>query len=117
MTRDVYDGSIGRLLPWSGPEGKPCYVLGDGSGTGRVSRLADQIETVQLGMAGDLLGHATELLAERGTTSAELHFLASRLTEPLRDVKRVAESRGARLVGMGLDAAWGDDVIEEDAPT
>lgn len=112
MARDAYDGSIGRLLPWSGSEDKPCYVLGDG--TGRVSRLADQIEGVQLGMAGELLGHATELLAERRTASAELHFLASRLTESLRDVKRVAESRGARLVGT--DEAGGDVVVEEDAP-
>jgi hypothetical protein len=30
-------------------------------------------------------------------TSAEVHYLAQRLSESLRDVKRVAESRGARL--------------------
>jgi hypothetical protein len=115
FTADAYDGSTGRLLPWSGQEGKPCYLLGDG--TGRVTRLADQIEGVQLGMAGDLLGHAAELLAERDTTSAELHFLASRLTESLRDVKRVAESRGARLVRTEADSAWDDDAVDEDAPT
>ncbi|EFL32269.1 conserved hypothetical protein [Streptomyces viridochromogenes DSM 40736] len=85
----------GRLLPWAGPEGKPCYLVGDG--TGYVSRLADDIEDLQLGMAGDLLGHAAELLAERRVTSAELRYLALRLTESLRDVTRVAESRGARL--------------------
>ncbi|MFC9684203.1 hypothetical protein [Streptomyces sp. NPDC056948] len=85
----------GRLLPWTSPEGRPCYLVGDG--TGYVSRLADDIEDVQLGMAGDLLGHADELLAERRVTSAEVHYLARRLTESLRDVKRVAESRGARL--------------------
>ncbi|MGW0864544.1 hypothetical protein [Streptomyces sp. NPDC002611] len=85
----------GRLLPWTSPEGRPCYLVGDG--TGYVSRLADDIEDVQLAMAGDLLGHADELLAERRVTSAELHYLARRLTGSLRDVKRVAESRGARL--------------------
>ncbi|MER6715832.1 hypothetical protein ABZ322_11185 [Streptomyces sp. NPDC006129] len=86
----------GRLLPWASPEGRPCYLVGDG--TGYVSRLADEIEDVQLGMAGELLGHACELLAERRVTSVELHYLARRLTESLRDVKRIAESRGGRLV-------------------
>lgn len=84
-----------RLLPWAGAEGKPCYVLGDG--TGYVSRMADDIESVQLDMADDLLGHAADLLADRKVTGVELHFLASRLTESLREVRRVAESRGARL--------------------
>lgn len=62
-----------------------------------VSRMADNVESVQLGMAGDLLGHAADLLADRKVTGPELHFLASRLSESLRDVKRVAESRGSRL--------------------
>jgi hypothetical protein len=84
-----------RLLPWTGPEGKPCYLYGDGAGY--VSRLADQIESVQLGMADGLLDHADELLAERRLTGEELRYLARRLSESLRDVKRVAESRGARL--------------------
>ncbi|MFC9507257.1 hypothetical protein [Streptomyces sp. NPDC057002] len=88
-------GARERLLPWTGSDGKPCYLVGDG--TGYVSRLADDIEDVQLGMADDLLGHADELLAEQRVTSAELHYLAMRLTECLRDVRRVAESRGERL--------------------
>ncbi|MEE1745428.1 hypothetical protein [Streptomyces sp. JV184] len=88
-----------RLLPWAGQDGKPCYVLGDGSGY--VSRMADGIESVQLGMAGDLLGHAASLLADRRVTGEELHFLASRLSESLREVKRVAESRGSRLNATG----------------
>ncbi|MFG2624665.1 hypothetical protein [Streptomyces sp. NPDC048473] len=83
-----------RLLPWTGAEGKPSYVLGDG--TGYVSRMADGIESVQLGMADDLLGHAADLLADRRVTGPELHFLASRLSESLQEVKRVAESRGSR---------------------
>jgi len=84
-----------RLLPWEGQGGKPCYVMGDGNGY--VSRLADDIECVQLGMADDLLSHAADLLADRKVTGPELHFLASRLTESLRDVRRVAESRGSRM--------------------
>ncbi|MGW1653205.1 hypothetical protein [Streptomyces atratus] len=88
-----------RLLPWAAAEGKPCYVLGDG--TGYVSRMADGIESIQLGMADDLLGHAADLLADRRVTGAELHFLASRLSESLQEVKRVAESRGSRLNASG----------------
>ncbi|MFG3017269.1 hypothetical protein ACGFZQ_01730 [Streptomyces sp. NPDC048254] len=85
----------GRLLPWTGADGKPGYLVGDG--TGYVSRLADQIESTHLGMADDLLDHAAELLAEQRATAEELRYLARRLSESLRDVKRVAESRGARL--------------------
>ncbi|MGY3682663.1 hypothetical protein [Streptomyces sp. TE33382] len=93
-----------RLLPWAGPEGKPSYVLGDG--TGYVSRMADDRECVQLDMADDLLGHAADLLADQRVTGAELHFLASRLSESLHEVKRVAESRGSRLgaIGAGPDS-------------
>ncbi|MCX4396554.1 hypothetical protein OOK39_13670 [Streptomyces sp. NBC_00264] len=98
--REAHGDGI-RLLPWTGQEEKPCYVIGDG--TGYVSRMADGIESVQLGMAGDLLGHAADLLADRKVTGAELHFLASRLAESLREVKRVAESRGSRLSATGSD--------------
>jgi hypothetical protein len=48
-------------------------------------------------MASDLLGHAAELLAERDVSHGELRYLARCLAESLRDVSRVAESRGARL--------------------
>ncbi|WP_405447463.1 hypothetical protein OG350_14340 [Streptomyces achromogenes] len=97
MNDRTYDDppADGRLLPWTGDGGKPCYVLGDG--TGYVSRLADQIESVQLGMAGELIDHAAELLTEHRLTDRELHYLARQLATSLREVKRVAESRGARL--------------------
>ncbi|MGW7527061.1 hypothetical protein [Streptomyces sp. NPDC054783] len=84
-----------RLLPWIGAENKPCYLVSDG--TGYLSRVADTIESVQLGMAGDLLGHATDMLTDHKATPAQLHFLVSRMAEALRDVHRIAESRGARL--------------------
>ncbi|MCG7205806.1 hypothetical protein [Streptomyces arenae] len=85
----------GRLLPWTGADGKPCYLVGDGEG--HVSRLADQIESLHLGMADGLLDHAAALLAEQRLTGDELRYLARRLSESLSDVKRIAESRGARL--------------------
>ncbi|MDT0546616.1 hypothetical protein [Streptomyces lonegramiae] len=90
-----------RLLPWSTPDGKPCYVVGDG--TGYVSRVADNVERVQLDMAAKLLGHADDMLADRKTTPVQLRFLATRLVESLRDAHRIAESRGARLP-VGGDA-------------
>jgi hypothetical protein len=83
-----------HLLPWSGAEGKPCYLITDDHG-GPVSRLADATESIQLGMGTEILAHARELLPD--TPRGELRFLAERLTEALRDVLRVAESRGQRL--------------------
>nr|WP_197973772.1 MULTISPECIES: hypothetical protein [Streptomyces] len=83
------------MLPWTGSEGKPCYLVGDG--TGHVSRVADTIESVQLGMADDLLAHVADMLADHRATSAQLRFLLARMSEALTDVLRIAESRGARL--------------------
>lgn len=88
-----------RLLPWTTPEGKPCYLLGGGSG--RVSRMADDVETMQLDMAVELLDHAADMLADARVTPEQLRFLATRMTESLLDVLRVAESRGARLLTPG----------------
>ncbi|HET6358534.1 hypothetical protein [Streptomyces sp.] len=84
-----------RLLPWTGPEGKPCYLLTD-KGGGYVSRVADQIESVQLGMGAELLGHAEVILDDPRVDAFQLRFLSARLTEALRDAMRIADSRGAR---------------------
>lgn len=83
-----------RLLPWTGSGGKPCYLITD-DGDGPLSRLADATESVQLGMGGQLLEHAREILP--GTPPGELRFLAECLTKALDDALRVAESRGRRL--------------------
>ncbi|KOU67335.1 hypothetical protein ADK57_16640 [Streptomyces sp. MMG1533] len=96
------------MLPWAGSDGKPCYLVEDGNGTGYLSRVADTIESVQLGMAGELLDHAADMLADRKATSAQLHFLAARMAEALRDVHRIAESRGARLHVPAYGDAYGD---------
>ncbi|WP_239471835.1 hypothetical protein [Streptomyces sp. NEAU-S7GS2] len=97
-TGDMGD-SKARLLPWSSPEGKPCFVLGDGSGY--VSRLADEIEAAQLGLAAERIAEARRVLEGRRWTPGELHLLAVELTEALIEVLRVAESRGARLAVAG----------------
>ncbi|MFD5469233.1 hypothetical protein [Streptomyces sp. NPDC127105] len=85
-----------RLLPWSGPDGKPCYLSTD-DGDGFMSRLADNIESVQLGMAAGLLEQAQEVLDDSGVEPEELRVLAAKLAGALGDALRVATSRGGRL--------------------
>ncbi|MEU9215644.1 hypothetical protein AB0D47_03790 [Streptomyces sp. NPDC048376] len=85
-----------RLLPWSGPEGKPCYLSTDERG-GYMSRLADNIEAAQLGTAAELLEQASETVSDRDVTLDEMRRLAKELSEALRDVLRVATSRGHLL--------------------
>jgi hypothetical protein len=90
-----------RLLPWAGPEGKPCYLAGDG--TGYLSRLADNMESAQLGLASELVQEAQHILDGRRWTPGELHLLAVQLTEALTNVHRIAVSRGARLPTPAYD--------------
>ncbi|WP_033313505.1 hypothetical protein RFN58_28825 [Streptomyces iakyrus] len=89
-----------RLLPWAGPDGKPCYLSADDQG-GYVSRLADHIEAYQLGMASQLLQYARQVLDDETEELEELQVLAAQLTSALRDVLRVATSRGRRPVTPG----------------
>ncbi|MFF1480733.1 hypothetical protein ACFVYD_24830 [Streptomyces sp. NPDC058301] len=84
-----------RLLPWAGPEGNPCYLSSDGGGF--ISRLADNMEATQLGLAGEVMEEAQRVLVGRAWTSGELQLLAVQLTEALANVHRIAVSRGARL--------------------
>ncbi|MBW1596696.1 hypothetical protein [Streptomyces sp. JJ38] len=104
-----------RLLPWEGTDGKRCYLAGDG---GFLSRVADQVEAVQLGMGADLLAHADALLSDKEASAGELRFLGARLIEALTGALRVAESRGVRLeaaedetpaesVSDGAEHRWG----------
>ncbi|MFI9040985.1 MULTISPECIES: hypothetical protein [unclassified Streptomyces] len=97
-----------RLLPWSGAEGKPCFLSTDDN-SGHLSRLADNIEAVQLGMVSELLEHASEVLGDEETEPEELRHLATNLTEALHNVLRVATSRGHRLPIPDLSAREGGD--------
>ncbi|MFI1843306.1 hypothetical protein ACH439_14400 [Streptomyces microflavus] len=82
-----------RLLPWSGPGDKPCYLSTDDP-DGYMSRLADNIEAVQLGTAKALLDDASETVDNQDTSLDEMRCLVTELTGALRDVCRVATSRG-----------------------
>ncbi|WP_327362769.1 hypothetical protein [Streptomyces sp. NBC_01296] len=86
-----------RLLPWTGPDDKPCYLSTDDT-AGYLSRLADHAEDIQLELGVELLDHAREVLADADSDPQELRLLATDLTEALRDTLRVATSRGDRLL-------------------
>jgi hypothetical protein len=88
--------AVPRLLPWPAPDGRPCYLLTDGGG-GRLSRMADELEDVQLGMGADVLRFARPLLGDPGSPPGEVRYAGLRLAECLADALRVAESRGMRL--------------------
>lgn len=96
--RDLAEGvseTTPRLLPWTGENGQPAYLSSDQPGP--LWKLADEIEAVQLGLAGELLGHVRAVLAGPEASPQELCFLIARLTEALLDTLRVARSRGDRL--------------------
>lgn len=85
-----------RLLPWTGPEDKPCFLSTDDRG-GYMSRLADNIEAIQLGTAAELLEEAAEAFDDQDVDLSDLRRLGHDLTGSLRDVLRVAASRGHLL--------------------
>ncbi|RST07232.1 hypothetical protein EF910_05960 [Streptomyces sp. WAC07149] len=89
-----------RLLPWSAPDGKPCFLSTDAPDS-HLSRLADNTEEIQLGLATELLAHAGEVLADPEADPEELHLLATDLTSALHAAIRVANSRGHRLPTLG----------------
>ncbi|MCZ1014511.1 hypothetical protein O1M07_09805 [Streptomyces albulus] len=69
----------------------------DGGPHSFLSRLADDMEDVQLDMAADVQETADKVLADPLSPHAEVRYTAIRLSECLHEVRMVAESRGARL--------------------
>ncbi|MFJ3970769.1 hypothetical protein ACIPYR_21875 [Streptomyces parvus] len=97
--RDLADVAAGlppRLLPWA-RDGKSCYLSTNGGPNSILSRLADEMEAVQLGMGASVLESADKVLADPKSPHSEVRYTALRLSECLRDVLRVAESRGDRI--------------------
>ncbi|MFC8009599.1 hypothetical protein [Streptomyces cinereoruber] len=95
-----------RLLPWTGSDGKPCYLSTDDEGS-HLSRLADSAEALQLGRAADLVSHALEFLGDEVAELEDLLQLAADLTEALKDALRVATSRGHRLPALDRNTCEG----------
>lgn len=85
-----------RLLPWSSPEGKPCFLSSASEG-GYLSHLADLTEAAQLATAADVLEQGRKVLHDHMSPYAEVRYAGYRLAECLADALRVAESRGRRL--------------------
>lgn len=86
-----------RLLPWSGPEGKPAHLVTDGTET-FLSRLADGIENQQIETAAVIVNLAKPMVEDTANLSApELRWIATRLIESLTDVLNIAESRAQRI--------------------
>ncbi|WP_186779300.1 ATP-binding protein [Streptomyces salinarius] len=88
-----------RILPCSDTQGRTALLLTDGIGP--VSRLADRMEAVQLGLGDRLLGRARETLKEQRSQDGELHLLTGQLADALSDALFIAESRGLRLREAG----------------
>jgi hypothetical protein len=85
-----------RLLPWTTPDGRPCYLKPDGD-RGVISRLADDIEEAQIRSGQGVLGGARAVLADRAAGERALRFALTRTAESLEDILRVAVSRGDRV--------------------
>ncbi|MCX3063887.1 hypothetical protein [Streptomyces beihaiensis] len=84
-----------RLLPWTSPEGKPCYLSTD-SDHSMLSRLADDVEEAQLDSGEQVLVGAQAVLADGKAGERAVRFALTRTVESLTDVLRVAVSRGRR---------------------
>ncbi|WP_217164737.1 ATP-binding protein [Streptomyces sp. AC512_CC834] len=74
-----------------------------------MSRLADRMEAVQLGLGERLLGRARDALEEQRPKAGELRLLTGQLADALADALLIAESRGARLRGTGESAGQPSD--------
>ncbi|WP_210592525.1 hypothetical protein [Streptomyces sp. GESEQ-35] len=87
-----------RLLPWTTPEGKPCYLSTD-SDHSTLSLLADNVEAAQLDSGEQVLVGARAVLADPKAGERAARFALTRATECLEDVLRIAVSRGERITG------------------
>ncbi|MFH8785031.1 hypothetical protein [Streptomyces roseoverticillatus] len=93
-----------RLLPWTSPDDKPCF-LSPVEGQGRLSRYADAVEAAQMDIGADVLADAEKLLANPEARCDHLRIALQQTAKSLSDVLRVAESRGGRLPAPDLDEA------------
>ncbi|MEW2397877.1 hypothetical protein [Streptomyces sp. NPDC046862] len=85
-----------RLLPWTTPDGKPCYLSADHT-TSTLSRLADDIEAAQLHSGEQVLAGARAVLQDAAAGERAVRFALTRAVESLGDVIRIAVGRGERI--------------------
>ncbi|MDN0194289.1 hypothetical protein [Streptomyces sp. S.PNR 29] len=84
-----------RLLPWTGADGKPCYLSTDDPHS-LLSRLADDVEEAQLASAEQVLAGAKTVLADPKAGERAVRFALTRTVESLGDALRIAVSRADR---------------------
>ena len=89
-----------RLLPWTTPEGNPCYLRTD-SDLSLLSLLADDIEAAQLDSGELVLTGVKAVLADPKAGERAVRFALTRASESLADVLRIAISRGGRISRNG----------------
>ncbi|WP_248001111.1 hypothetical protein [Streptomyces sp. RPA4-5] len=106
---DAASGELPRLLPWA-KDGKTCYLSTDGGSNSALSRLADDMEDVQLDVGTEVLEQSRPILANPMSPHSEVRYAALRLSECLDEAIRIAESRGDRI-------PLPDDEEAEDGPT
>lgn len=108
--------SLFRLLPWTSPDGRPCYLSTDDPES-RMSRLADDVEAELVACGEDVLAGAREVLDDASAGEVAVRFALRRTTESLRDVLRVAECRsGTRpLASWAAGGVAGQDPMPEGA--
>ncbi|MDQ1046697.1 hypothetical protein [Streptomyces sp. V4I2] len=85
-----------RLLPWSTPEGNPCYLSTD-SDHSRLSQFADDLEEAQIDSGEQVLAGARAVLADPRAGERAVRFALTRAAECLADLLRIAVSRGERI--------------------
>lgn len=85
-----------RLLPWTTPEGKPCFLSTDDDHS-RLSLLADDVEEAQLDSGEQVLDGARAVLADAQAGERAVRFALTRAVESLGDALRIATSRGGRI--------------------
>ncbi|MFC7881926.1 hypothetical protein ACFUVV_08640 [Streptomyces sp. NPDC057376] len=85
-----------RLLPWTTPEGNPCYLSTDNDDS-RLSRLADDVEEALVESGEEVLAGARAVLGDRRAGERAVRCALARATEALQDVLRIAVSRGGRI--------------------
>ncbi|MER6115655.1 hypothetical protein [Streptomyces sp. NPDC001743] len=93
-----------RLLPWTSPEGQPCWLSTDDPDS-RMSRLADDMEAEQIECGEEVWAGSRAVLADRAAGERAVRFALTRATESLGDVLRIARSRGHRMHGESPEIA------------
>lgn len=102
-----------RLLPWSTPDGKPCYLSTEQPDS-LMSLVADDIETDQLCNATEVVAEAQAVLDDPAAGPLSLRLALQRTTASLGEVLRIAYSRGVRLVSA-TTTSHGTDHDEHDS--